>query len=79
LQSALAELRRLARKHAEAAIAMLPQIAAAARSAFLHVALVPLYLDRMEAKDYDPFKTVGDVALWRRQWRLWRVARRFRR
>jgi phytoene synthase len=40
------------------------------------VALVPAYLDRMERRDYDPFTTPVEVPQWRRQWLLWRAARR---
>ena len=49
---------------------------AAAMPAFLPVALVPLYLDRMERADYDPFTTPVEVPQWRRQWALWHAARR---
>jgi phytoene synthase len=45
-------------------------------SAVLTFALVPLYLERMERADYDPFRTAIDVPQWRRQWTLWRAARR---
>ena len=47
--------------------------------AFLPVALVPGYLAVMERPDYDPFKAVVDVPQWRRQWVLWRAARRYSR
>jgi 15-cis-phytoene synthase len=32
-------------------------------------------LDRMERRGYDPFKIV-EISQWRRQWALWRAARR---
>ncbi len=44
--------------------------------ALLPAGLVIAYLDRMERRDYDPFASVVDVAQWRRQWLLWRCARR---
>jgi phytoene synthase len=47
--------------------------------AFLPVALVPGYLAAMESSGYDPFKSIVDVPQWRRQWVLWRSARRFTR
>ena len=47
--------------------------------AFLPVALVPGYLAAMERPGYDPFKTAVDVPQWRRQWALWRAARRYSR
>jgi hypothetical protein len=43
--------------------------------AFLPVALAPVILARMERKDYDPFVPV-EIAPWRRQWLIWRAARR---
>jgi phytoene synthase len=76
LRAALAEFRARARAHAAAAMELLPQaVATPARPAFLHVGLLPLYLERMEAADYAPFRTVVDVPQWRRQWRLWRLSR----
>jgi 15-cis-phytoene synthase len=47
--------------------------------ALLPLALVPAYLDRMERKDYEPFRTPVDVPQWRKQWLLWRAARDPRR
>ncbi|MBX6424661.1 MAG: squalene/phytoene synthase family protein [Variibacter sp.] len=79
LHAALAEFGALARRHARRTMAQLAEKApAAAWPAFLHVGLVPLYLDRMERGGYDPFATALDVPQWRRQWRLWRLARSLR-
>ncbi|HET9902437.1 MAG TPA: squalene/phytoene synthase family protein [Xanthobacteraceae bacterium] len=73
---ALAEFRARLREAAHETMAQLPRaIPAAARPAFLHVGLVPLYLDRMERRAADPFRTPLEVPQWRRQWRLWRLAR----
>jgi len=47
--------------------------------AFLPVAVIPGYLGAMETGGYDPFKSIVDVPQWRRQWALWRAARRFTR
>ena len=47
--------------------------------AFLPVALVPGYLAVMEQNDYDPFNTAVEIPQWRRQWTLWRAARRYAR
>jgi phytoene synthase len=73
LCAALAELRN----HARISFA---EFAAAARSlpdrtapAFLVTALVPVLLAR---RDQHPF-VVADVPQWRRQWALWRAARRW--
>ena len=75
LLAALSEMRALARDHFRAFQKLTLTIPAAAVPAFLPVALVPLYFDRMEGKDYDPFRTIIAVPQWRRQWALWRAAR----
>jgi phytoene synthase len=76
LRAALAELRAFARANLDAFTARGAALPAAIAPAFLPVALVRLYLDRMERRDYDPFTTPVEVAQWRRQWTLWRAARR---
>jgi len=76
LLAALAEIRALARAHYQEASRHLASLPREIISAFLPLELVPLYLDRMEQPDYDPFKTPVEVPQWRRQWRLWRAARR---
>jgi phytoene synthase len=75
LLAALGELRALARSHLAAAQGALAGMGAEVRSAFLPVSLVEPYLRRMEARDYDPFRTAVEVPQWRRQLRLWRAAR----
>jgi phytoene synthase len=75
LRAALAELRAFARQNLAAFTAGCAALPAAIAPAFLPVALVRLYLDRMERRDYDPFATPVEVAQWRRQWALWRAAR----
>ena len=79
LLAALAEIRALARDHYQEASRRLASLPREIISAFLPLELVPLYLDRMEQPDYDPFKTPVEVPQWRRQWRLWRAARRLSR
>ena len=76
LRAALAELRAFARGNLAAYAVRRDQLPAAILPAFLPVALVPAYLDRMERRDYDPFKTPVELPQWRRQWLLWRAARR---
>lgn len=74
LRAVLAELREAARARYEAArraAADLP----AGREALLPAATVPLYLERMARKDYDPFRAPVELSPLRRQWRLWRAAR----
>ncbi|MEX0590292.1 MAG: phytoene/squalene synthase family protein [Xanthobacteraceae bacterium] len=76
LLAALAEMRALARQHLDVARAHLKSVPPEAAPAFLPAALVPLYLSRMARSDYDPFKTPVEVPQWRRQWALWRAAKR---
>jgi phytoene synthase len=74
LLGALKELRDLARKRCAEAKRGASHMGAA-QAALLPGATIPLYLDAMERKDYDPFRTAVDPPQWRRQWRLWRAAR----
>jgi 15-cis-phytoene synthase len=76
LCAALAELRGYARGEHDLFAARRGPLPPAAAPAFLPAALVPAYLDRMERRDYDPFKTPVEVPQWRRQWVLWRAARK---
>lgn len=74
LRAALGELRTIPKNHlAENAIG---GVRPAARAAFLPLALVPIYLAKMEEPGYEPF-ALADIPQWRRQWRLWRASRRF--
>ncbi len=79
LRAALAEMRAFARANFNDFTARRAALPAATVPAFLTVALVPAYLARMERRDYDPFKTPVDVPQWRRQWIMWRAARRMSR
>ncbi len=72
ISAALAEMRRLAETHFDAYHQA--SIPSAVATAFLPAALVPLYLKTL-ARSRDPFR-VADVPQWRRQWALWRAARR---
>jgi phytoene synthase len=58
--------KRQARRHLDDALAKVPALPPAARTAFLPLALVPLYLVRER------------TGQWRRQWALWRAARAWR-
>jgi phytoene synthase len=79
LHAALAALRDEARRHFAAFEALLPQLPSAATPAFLSAALVPGYLAIMERPGYDAFRSAVEVPQWRRQWALWRAARRYSR
>jgi phytoene synthase len=76
LLAALAEMREQVRAHMRMIDSPGAATSSAALPAILPVALVPLYLERMEGRDYDPFRTAIEVPQWRRQWALWRAARR---
>lgn len=79
LLNALGVLRNRARGSLAAFETSLPRLPIATIPALLPVALVPGYLSAMEQPGYDPFKTAVEVPQWRRQWTLWRVARRWSR
>jgi phytoene synthase len=75
LRAALAELRLGARRHLAAARDLIATAPPAVMPALLPVALAGPTLARMERRDYDPFAPV-EIAQWRRQWLIWRAARR---
>jgi phytoene synthase len=75
LRSGLAEMRRHARAHLAQAGRLAEGIPVAGLPALLPVALARPLLDRMERADYDPFAP-AELPQWRRQWLLWRAARR---
>jgi phytoene synthase len=77
LEGALRILRSRALEHYEAFERTLPHLPTAAFPALLPVALVPGYLAVMERADYAPFQSAVEVPQWRRQWTLWRAARRY--
>lgn len=76
LLDALAEMRALARHHHRAAIEGAAQLDPPARAALMPLALVPVYLKRMERGGYEPFQTLITAPLWRRMICLWRLSRR---
>jgi 15-cis-phytoene synthase len=73
LRAALAELRARAREHLDAARPLAAQASPALMAALLPAALVPQWLSRLH--DSEPFAPV-EIPQWRRQWILWRAARR---
>ncbi len=77
LMATLAELRRIARDHLATAMPEIVALPAALKPAFLPVALVAPVLDRMDRPGYDPFSGRSDLSPLRRQWVLWRTARRW--
>jgi phytoene synthase len=75
--AALADLRAAARARLDIFYAKLPGLPEKSRPAFLPVCLCEPYLRLMEKPGYEPFKTVIELPQWRRQWILWRAARRW--
>jgi phytoene synthase len=75
LRAALAEMRLRARQHLEIASTLITAMPASAAPALLPVALVRPNLVRMERRSYRPFRP-PELPHWRRQWILWRAARR---
>jgi 15-cis-phytoene synthase len=76
LRAALAELRDHARAAVVRFAAAAPGIRESCAPAFLPAALTPQLLSRLDAAAADPFAEV-EVPAWRRQWALWRAARRW--
>ena len=75
LRAAISDLRDIARDHLSAAQQMIGDVPPAVLPALLPVALAGPMLDRMEGARYDPFAP-AEIAPWRRQWLIWRAARR---
>jgi len=75
LRSALADLRGCAWRHLRHAEDLADTASPAVLPALLPMALVGPTLARMERRGYDPFVPV-EIAPWRRQWLIWRAARR---
>jgi phytoene synthase len=75
LLAALADMRTHARRHLAQAKSLHPAAPDAVAPALLPAALIRPMLDHMERRDYDPFKPIT-LPQWRRQWILWRAARR---
>jgi phytoene synthase len=75
--AALTDLRAVARGHLAIFYARLPGLPEKSRPAFLPVCHCEHYLRLMEKPGYDVCKTVVELPQWRRQWILWRAARRW--
>ncbi len=73
LTAAFVELRKLARRYLAAAHERIMALRRDAHPAFLPVALVRPWLDRLELSDaFAP----AEILPWRRQWLIWRAARK---
>jgi phytoene synthase len=76
LRSLLTDLRTIARQHLAEAEREIADLAPPVKAAFLPLALVRPYLERMDRANYDPFSGGVEIAPWRRQWIIWRAARK---
>jgi 15-cis-phytoene synthase len=76
LRATLSAMRGWASSRLSEAEHQLAAVSAAARPGYLPLALVRGYLSLMERPDYAPFRTLVELPQWRRQWTLWRAARR---
>jgi len=76
LKTLLADLRTIARQHLVEAERDIADLAPPVKAAFLPLALVRPYLERMDRPDYEPLSGAVELSPWRRQWILWRAARR---
>jgi phytoene synthase len=76
LRAALSAMRGWASSKLSDAEQQLTAVSAGARPGYLPLALVRGYLSLMECPDYAPFRTLVELPQWRRQWTLWRAARR---
>ena len=75
LRLAFGELRVRARQRLAQAAALVAQVPPAILPALLPAAVADAVLDRMESNSFDPFRPI-EIPQWRRQWLLWRAARR---
>lgn len=73
LRAALAELRGMAESRYDSA-RRAARALVKGREALLPAATVPVYLERMARKDYNPLQGLTEPSPLRRQWRLWRAA-----
>jgi phytoene synthase len=77
LAAAIGELRAAARRHLALALVALTELPPAIGPAFLPLAVVEPDLRRQE-KRADPLAPAPPLPAWRRQWAIWRMARRLR-
>ncbi len=73
---ALGEIAALGRSHLGLALDAARGLPREALPALLPLALVGPSLDRFAAAGFDPFSPKTALPQWRRQWILWRAARR---
>ena len=74
--AACAEIRALAREKLAEAESRLATSPPAILPAFVPLGAMRLDLDRLERKGAQPFEPSRELSAWRRQWAIWRWARR---
>ena len=72
----LDEMRDVARHHYDSAVKGIVQMEVSARASLMPLAVVPLYLKRMEKGGYEPFRTLVTAPLWRRLLAMWMFSRK---
>ena len=78
LRAVLAELRLRARRHLRRLAELSANIPEAIWPAFLSLAPLRPWLSAMESSAYQPYRP-PELPAWRRQWRIWRVAKSLER
>ncbi len=78
IRAAAADLRARARGRLAEARSAQAGVAEALLPAFLPAAMVSSYLDRMDRPGFDPLRDSVEISPFRRQWVLWRAARKGR-
>ncbi len=76
VSAALRDMRQIALHHLQRTRDLRDTIAPAIVPAFLPLGLVESYIAQMDRPGYDPYTSVIQTPQWRRQWMLWRQARR---
>jgi phytoene synthase len=76
LAAALRELCAAARGHLEKAERRIAELPKTIAPAYAPLAFIPGYLARLERMADAPFDAIVEVPQWRRQWALWRWARK---
>lgn len=75
LNIVLSELRGKIRLRLDQARAMASTINPSVMPAFLHVSLTEAYLKKLDGAHEGVLKTGAEIALWRKQWILWKAAK----
>ncbi|WP_029065552.1 phytoene/squalene synthase family protein [Labrenzia sp. DG1229] len=76
LRSVLRELGEHVRHHLKRVRQVADTIPDECSNAFLPLVLVEPFLKKLEAPDFDPLREIAEISQLRRQWILWRAARK---